>query len=259
MEEGVSPDTALQPLVSTSVCSTSPPLQPLHEGCAESLPSQRSPTRSSCYRGFYTERSRGNFTSWKVQWCLQGLLLAAWAIHHRPCHKTSLMKSIKVFNLSSLVQNSTYFALAPDSSCGMILRVDRAAVLHQRSTMAELSCVQVCTAPVMSIITQVISSCLPVCLQGMSPLTCLSSGLPPALCRHCHQKGAIKTHKVGQQGDSKSRARSFPLPGNVKWNFCPSRIWAAGFPQWLWVLNTAKHCRWASLSQFTLLFLLLSA
>lgn len=128
----------------------------------------------------------------------------------------TLMKSIKVFNLSSLVQNSTYFALAPDLPCRMIQRVDRAAVLHQRSTMAELSCAQVCTAPVMWCYTSHISSCIPVCLQGMSPPSCLSSGLLPALCRHCHQKGAVKTHEVCQQEDSKSKARSFPLPGNVK-------------------------------------------
>lgn len=73
------------------------------------------------------------------------------------------MESIKVFNLSGLVQNSTYFALAPDLSCRVILRVGRAAVLHQRGTMAELSCVQVCTAPVMSTITQITPAAASLC------------------------------------------------------------------------------------------------
>lgn len=166
------------------------------------------------------------------------------------------MKLIKVFNLSSLVQNSTYFSLAPDLSCGMIPRVDSAAELHQRSTMAELSCgTGVYSSSDVDNYTRHISSCIPVCLQGVSPPECLSRGLHPALCRHCHQKGAIKAHEVGQQEDWKSEARSFHLPSIVKWNFCPSMIWAAGFPQWLWVLEYCKILQMGkSVSVYTLVF-----
>lgn len=74
--------------------------------------------------------------------------------------ESSMVKLIKVFNLSSLVQNSTYFSLAPDLSCGMIPRVDSAAELHQGSTMAEL---MACTAPVMLIITQGTSAAASLC------------------------------------------------------------------------------------------------
>lgn len=181
-----------------------------------------SATRSSCYKGF-TQREA--VVTSPAEWCNGACMDCCWQpepyttdpgtkpkyLHSEP----SPIKSIKLFNLSSLVENSAYFALAPDLSCSMILRVDRAAVLDQRSTMAELSCVQACTTPVMWCYTSHISSCTPVFLQGISLPSCLSSGLHLALCRRCHQKGAIKTHGVGQQEDSKSKARSFPLPGNV--------------------------------------------
>lgn len=148
------------------------------------------------------------------------------------------MKLIKVFNLSSLVQNSTYYALAPDLSCRMTPRVDRAAVLHQRSTMAELSCVHVCTAPVMWCYTCHISSCIPVCLQGMSPPSCLSSGFHPALCRHCHQKGAVKTHEVSgrlkKQGQELSSTRQCEvklLPINNLGSWIPTVALSVGILQ----------------------------
>lgn len=153
MKKGGFSDTPLQPLLSPSVFLHILLLWSLQEGCAESLPSQTKLTRRSCSHCTQKDAMLTSQAKW-CNVCLQVSLSAA-RLFLIPCgqlelytmdpgtmpknlhSQSSLIKSIECLMLG---WNSTYCALASNSSCGTLLRVDTEAVLYQMSTMAKLSC-----------------------------------------------------------------------------------------------------------------------